>query len=95
MFKCVCELCDPDSDWEATGQEEVQKILDKKMSGQAAILDARDRLNNTLELLKVCRDALEDSTRLNINSTISNILYFYVEKEIKLAEEDLACINLI
>lgn len=76
-------------DWEKTGQEEMAEIH-KECAKKAAILDVRDRLYTIKELVTVCREALSESQLYNIKNHVVNVLYFQVEAQLKIAEEELA-----
>lgn len=77
-----------DEDWEATGQEEMNSLY-VECKHKASVLDIRDRLNNLKELVMVCREALSESKIIDIKSIVGDVLYFHVEEQIRIAEEEL------
>lgn len=59
-------------------------------TAKAGILDARDRLSNLGELVSVVGEALTNSELTEIKRLVRHVLYYYIEKEIKLIEEGLS-----
>ena len=78
-----------EDDWETTGLEELNGFHEEYTRNKR-IIHVRDKLNNILDLLILCREALSNSELIKINETVINVLYFYVENQIKLAEKELS-----
>lgn len=86
--RCSCGLCGFNEDWEATGQEEMNEICEK-VTEKKSILDVRDRLNNLLELVIICREALTESSLIKIQEHVANVMYFHVEEQLRITEQEL------
>lgn len=88
-----------EEDWEATGQEEMNRIYEQckqntsnmnvKETRKSNTVELRDKLNNLSELIKLCVYGLNESKCNQTKFVVSNILYFYILKEIQAAEEEL------
>lgn len=78
-----------EEDWETTGEEEMSR-LHAQCTQKRSILHVRDRLNNIKDLITICHEALTNSELNEIKTMVSNVLYFHVQQQIKLAEEELA-----
>jgi hypothetical protein len=86
-------------DWEDTGKEEYlalqEKCREQRELGEmfnasrVKINDIRDRLENVLSLIRVCREALTNSTMIDIRNIVADSLYFFVEEQMKIADEEL------
>ena len=86
---CDCLVCEHiDCDWESSGGEDTNKIYEE-IGQRTSICDVQDRLNNVLDLLKICGESLLHSEHVEIKKHVAHVLYFYVEKEISTAEEEL------
>jgi hypothetical protein len=96
-----CKRCDCDpyqgddrieEDWEATGQDEMNDLYDKiiQKTPKRTVLEVRDRLVNLKDLVTVCREALCESKLYEIKTIVIDVLYFHVEEQIKIAEQELA-----
>lgn len=83
------EVEDEDDDWETSGQDEMNK-LHAECTQEASVLHARDKLNELVSLLTVCREALTESKLIHIKTIVGEVLYFYVEEEIKTIEKELS-----
>lgn len=82
------ELADDDDDWETSGEEETRKLHERSKC-PTTILGVRDRLNRAQDLVTVCHLALDESNHVDIKEIVSNILYFFVNEELKTAEQEL------
>jgi hypothetical protein len=84
-----------EEDRETTGQEEMnelyQEIKDKEIPKERkrTILDVRDRLNNLKDIIEICTQCLLYSKLNNINVHVAHVLYFQVQEQIKIAQEEL------
>lgn len=78
-----------DEDWEATGQEEMNR-LHAGCKQKTSVLDVRDRLNNLKDLITVCIEALTHSELNEVKLHVGHVLYFQVIEQIKIAEEELS-----
>jgi sigma54-dependent transcription regulator len=70
--------------------QETARILNGGHKEVTSILDVRDRLDNLKNLVTVCREALTLSDLGDIKRLISHVLYFHVEEQIKIAEQELS-----
>lgn len=94
------EIEEDEEDWEASGTSEVNRIYAEctydgsrkqaDYNDKKSILDVRDRLNNLISLVTVCREALCESKLIDIKEIVSDVLYFQIEEQIKTAEQELA-----
>jgi|SRR5215207_7502678 len=77
-----------EDDWETSGEEEMQRLFEG-CRRETSRLEVSDRLSNIVDLVTVCREALSDSSLIDIKTVVVNVLYFHVEEQLKLAQEEL------
>lgn len=80
-----------DEDWEATGQEEMNR-LHAECKQKKSIIDIRDALNNLNDLIDVCGAALlghENTNQERIQRHVAHVLCFYVHAIITDLEKEL------
>lgn len=80
-----------DEDWEATGQEEMNR-LHAGCKQKTSIVHVRDQINNIRDLVDVCGAALlsdENRGQERVMKHVAHVLYFFVDDQLANIEKEL------
>lgn len=79
-----------ETDWEASGQEEMNRLY-AECRRNTAVINARDELVNLRDLVRTCTAALiSENDRDSVSAQVAHVLHFYLEPKLVYLEKELA-----
>lgn len=80
-------------DWGENESDEMNRIYEEcksKINRGSTLLKTRDRLINVIDVIIVCREALDSSALLDIKTLIRSVLHFQVIEQLQSIDEELS-----